>query len=60
MKERKKRNEIREKKEVVSQVAANLRNPFCSVVRITPWHELTKGLATIGLQLLLLFETKPF
>lgn len=30
-KERQKRNEIRGKKEVLSQVAANLRNPFCSV-----------------------------
>lgn len=30
-KERKKRNEVREKKEVVSQVAANSRNPFCYV-----------------------------
>lgn len=49
-KERQKRNEVRGKKEVLSQVATNLRNPICFVVRITPWCELTKGLATIGLQ----------
>ena len=41
---KKKKKERKGKKKVVSQVVANLRNPFCSVVRVTPWHELTKGL----------------
>lgn len=33
----------------MSQVVANLENPFCCVERVTPLHELAEGLAAIAL-----------
>lgn len=45
----KKKREKEKHQEAVSQVVANLRNPFCFFIRLTPCHELAKGLATIAL-----------
>lgn len=48
-KQEKKEREKEKHQEAVSQVVANLRNPFCFFIRLTPCHELAKGLAAIAL-----------
>lgn len=56
---KKKKKKSEKHQGAVSQLLANLKKKlFCSVERVTPLLELAKGLMTIGLYLLSLFEVK--